>query len=82
MPRIGRRGRRQRLFGVRAAEDGAVDQPVAILASQDDREVKFVIQKRDPIAKWDTEIMEKSRKNVLEMADWVIPGHGKMFKAK
>jgi len=26
--------------------------------------------------------LRKSRKLVLENADWVIPGHGKMFKAK
>lgn len=25
---------------------------------------------------------EESRRNVLEVADWIVPGHGKMFKVK
>lgn len=28
----------------------------------------------------DQKELEKSRKKVLEIADWIIPGHGKMFK--
>ncbi len=28
----------------------------------------------------DKEKLKESRKKVLEMADWIIPGHGKMFK--
>lgn len=28
----------------------------------------------------DKEKLQESRKRILEMADWVIPGHGKMFK--
>lgn len=30
----------------------------------------------------DNEKLKESRKKILEMADWVIPGHGKMFKIK
>lgn len=30
----------------------------------------------------DMELLKKSRKKVLEIADYVIPGHGKMFKVK
>jgi len=30
----------------------------------------------------DKEKLKESRKKVLEMADWVIPGHGKMFRVK
>ena len=30
----------------------------------------------------DSERLEKSRKMVLKMADWVVPGHGPMFKVK
>ncbi len=30
----------------------------------------------------DKEKLQESRKKILEMADWVIPGHGKMFKVQ
>lgn len=30
----------------------------------------------------DNQKLEESRKNILEMADWIIPGHGPMFKVK
>jgi len=30
----------------------------------------------------DKEKLKESRKKVLEMAEWVIPGHGKMFKVE
>jgi len=33
----------------------------------------------DPYAS-DKEKLEESRKKVLEIADYIIPGHGKMFK--
>ena len=26
--------------------------------------------------------LEKSRKEVLKIADWIIPGHGRMYRAK
>lgn len=35
----------------------------------------------DPYAS-DKEKLKESRKKVLEMADWIIPGHGAMFKVE
>ncbi|MFH1838544.1 MAG: MBL fold metallo-hydrolase [Candidatus Kuenenbacteria bacterium] len=35
----------------------------------------------DPYAS-DKEKLQESRKKILEIADWIIPGHGKMFKVK
>ncbi len=40
-----------------------------------------LIKKQDPYVK-DEEEIEESRKMALALADWVIPGHGKMFKVK
>ena len=37
--------------------------------------------KDDPYAS-DKEKLEESRKKILEVADWIIPGHGKMFKVE
>ena len=37
--------------------------------------------KDDPYAS-NKEKLEESRKKILEVADWIIPGHGKMFKVK
>ena len=37
--------------------------------------------KNDPYAS-DKDELEKSRKEVLEIADYIIPGHGPMFKVK
>jgi glyoxylase-like metal-dependent hydrolase (beta-lactamase superfamily II) len=36
---------------------------------------------RDPYVK-DKEKLKESRKKILEIADYVIPGHGKMFKVE
>jgi len=36
---------------------------------------------KDPYAS-DLEELAKSRKKILELADYIIPGHGKMFKVK
>ena len=36
---------------------------------------------KDPFAQ-DLKELDKSRKKVLEIADYIIPGHGKMFKTK
>ncbi len=33
----------------------------------------------DPLA-WNPEKLEESRKEILGIADWIVPGHGKMFK--
>ncbi len=30
----------------------------------------------------DKEKLKESRKKILELADWIIPGHGKMYKVK
>jgi len=40
---------------------------------------KVNLNKEDPFAK-DKKALIKSRKKILEIADWIIPGHGKMFK--
>lgn len=29
---------------------------------------------------WNQGKLEESRKKVLKIADWIIPGHGKMFR--
>jgi glyoxylase-like metal-dependent hydrolase (beta-lactamase superfamily II) len=40
---------------------------------------KNLLSHKDPFVKDEKALLE-SRKKVLEVADWVIPGHGKMFK--
>ena len=42
---------------------------------------KSLIEHKDPYVK-DEIALKESRKKVLELADWVIPGHGPMFKVK
>jgi len=42
---------------------------------------KSLIEKKDPYVKNIEELIE-SRKKVLKLADYIIPGHGKMFKVK
>jgi glyoxylase-like metal-dependent hydrolase (beta-lactamase superfamily II) len=37
--------------------------------------------KDDPYAT-DNKKLEESRKKLLQMADWIIPGHGKMYKVR
>jgi len=34
---------------------------------------------KDPLA-WNQAQLEENRKKILAIADWIIPGHGKMFK--
>lgn len=42
-------------------------------------DVEILINKEDPFTKnW--EALKASRRKVLEVSDWIIPGHGKMFK--
>lgn len=41
--------------------------------------VKDLIDLRDPYAK-DIKTLKKSREKILKIADWIIPGHGEMFK--
>lgn len=38
-----------------------------------------LINHKDPYVK-NEEKLKESRKTILEIADWIIPGHGKMFK--
>ncbi len=40
-----------------------------------------LINKDDPFAK-DVDSLKKSRKKILKIADFIIPGHGKMFRVK
>ena len=40
-----------------------------------------LLKTKDPYVK-DAKALLKSRKTILKMADWIIPGHGKMFKVK
>jgi glyoxylase-like metal-dependent hydrolase (beta-lactamase superfamily II) len=37
--------------------------------------------KQDPYAS-DKIKLEENRKKILELSDWIVPGHGKMFKVK
>ena len=39
-----------------------------------------LLTKKDPIRGVDKKTLLESRKKVLEMADFIIPGHGKMFE--
>jgi glyoxylase-like metal-dependent hydrolase (beta-lactamase superfamily II) len=39
-------------------------------------------KKGDPNIFYDVDKFDVSRKKILEIADWIIPGHGKMFKVK
>lgn len=40
---------------------------------------KNLMQHKDPYVK-NEEKLKESRKKIIEIADWIIPGHGKMFK--
>lgn len=42
-------------------------------------DLKSLIKKRDPYVK-DKKALIKSRRKILRIADYIIPGHGKMFK--
>jgi glyoxylase-like metal-dependent hydrolase (beta-lactamase superfamily II) len=44
-------------------------------------DTKNLIKHEDPYVKNKKDLMN-SRKKVLEIADYIIPGHGKMFKVK
>jgi glyoxylase-like metal-dependent hydrolase (beta-lactamase superfamily II) len=47
--------------------------------SEPTKDFESLINLEDPYVKDNNALME-SRKNILEIADWIIPGHGKMFK--
>jgi glyoxylase-like metal-dependent hydrolase (beta-lactamase superfamily II) len=44
-----------------------------------EKDFESLINLEDPYVK-DEKALKESRKKVLEIADWIIPGHGKMFK--
>jgi glyoxylase-like metal-dependent hydrolase (beta-lactamase superfamily II) len=46
-----------------------------------DTDVDYLLSHEDPYEKNHEELI-KSRKKIIALADWIIPGHGKMFKVK
>jgi glyoxylase-like metal-dependent hydrolase (beta-lactamase superfamily II) len=42
---------------------------------------KSLLEHKDPYVK-DQKALLESRKKILDVADWIIPGHGKMFRVK
>ncbi len=42
---------------------------------------KSLLEHRDPYVK-DEKLLKESRKKILNLADYIIPGHGKIFKVK
>jgi len=40
------------------------------------------VNRKDPVHVFDMEKLVESRKKILEIADYVIPGHGKTFRVK
>lgn len=46
-----------------------------------DTDVDSLLSHEDPYEKNHEELI-KSRKKIIALADWIIPGHGKMFKVK
>lgn len=46
----------------------------------DDEKQEINIEKEDQAYPADMEKLIKSRKKILQLADYIIPGHGKMFK--
>jgi len=48
----------------------------------DDEKQKIDINKKDPASVSDMDKLIESRKKILKIADYVIPGHGKMFKVE
>lgn len=48
---------------------------------KEEYEYNELVNLEDPYAK-DMETLKESRTKVLEIADWIIPGHGKVFKNK
>jgi len=44
-------------------------------------DTKSLLNKEDPYMKNQEELL-KSRKKILELADYIVPGHGKMFQVK
>lgn len=47
--------------------------------NEPNKDFETLINLEDPFYK-DLTVLKESRKKILEIADWIIPGHGKMFK--
>lgn len=47
--------------------------------NEPNKDHETLINLEDPFYK-DLIVLKESRKKILEIADWIIPGHGKMFK--
>lgn len=47
--------------------------------NEPNKDLETLMNLEDPYYK-DLTILKESRKKILEIADWIIPGHGKMFK--
>lgn len=47
--------------------------------NEPNKDLETLMNLEDPYYK-DLTVLKESRKKILEMADWIIPGHGKMFK--
>ncbi len=44
-------------------------------------DAKSLLSQKDPLAT-DKDALLKSRKRILQKADWIVPGHGKMFRPR
>jgi len=60
-------------------KDGTVGVVGDVFWFENGEEQKLDIKKKDDFAT-DMEILKKSRKEVLDLVDWIIPGHGKMTR--
>jgi len=47
--------------------------------NEPEKDFESLINLEDPYVK-DEKALKESRKKILEVADWIIPGHGKMFR--
>jgi glyoxylase-like metal-dependent hydrolase (beta-lactamase superfamily II) len=47
---------------------------------QETDDAKALIERDDPFVK-DMKALKESRRKILEIANWIVPGHGKMFKS-
>jgi glyoxylase-like metal-dependent hydrolase (beta-lactamase superfamily II) len=55
---------------------------VIVIAGDAISQEKYANMKNIPKSVWNKEEYDESRKKVLEIADYIIPGHGKMFKVE
>ena len=64
-----------------------IDEGIYVVAGdvfwwKDDEEQKIDVNKPDQAYPGDMKQLTASRKKILEIADFIIPGHGKMFKVE